>query len=129
MSTITKRPTLFALLAGSLLAVLAVSVFAQAATPGRYKLVWDDPNPVGSVLKYRVFNVTMTTNTTTTPVTVTTNYALLAEPTVKEWPIVLPPGLHNVAVTVVGKSSLESEPSTNATVQLLIAVINLRVQQ
>lgn len=113
------------LVVASVLALVG-AVYAQAAS---YRLQWDDPNPAGSVAKYRVYQEVKTTNTTTTPPTVTISWKLLAEPTAKEWPITLPPGFHNVAVAAVGTSGLESDRSTNCPIGILIAVVNLRVVQ
>lgn len=121
------RPLTFIAALGLALA-LTVAVTAQSFAAS-WRLLWDDPNPAGSVASYRVYRVTgMTTNTATTPPTITTNWALLASPTTPAWPIAnLAPGLHTLAVSAVGTSGLESDRSTNAIVGLIVAVVNLRV--
>lgn len=123
------KPTTFLTALGLVLA-LTIAATGQSFSAA-WRLMWDDPNPTGSVTQYRVYRVTsVTTNTTTQPPTITTNWALLASPTSPVWPIAnLAPGLHTLAVSAVGTSGLESDKSTNAVIGLIVAVVNLRVTQ
>ncbi len=122
-STFPKRLLGVLTLGASLL--LGSGLGAQSVGP--FLLVWDDPNPQGSVASYRVWKVTPPV-----PPQTATNYSLLATTTAKQWPITLTPGLHTIALTAVGSDlvdKVESPLSTNKTVGVLVAVVNLKVTQ
>lgn len=124
-----KLPFARRLLGASILglAVLGLASGIGAQSLGPFRLAWDDPNPQGTVASYRVWRVTPPTAPSTA-----TNFALLATTTAREWTINLPPGLHTVAVSAVGSDlvdKVESPVSTNKTVGVLVAVVNLKVTQ
>ncbi len=80
-------------------------------------LRWDDPNPVGTIQHYRVWNVTWT------------NQAILATVTTNRWEVQLPSGQHDLVVTAVGTNQLESEASETLTIANVLAVLHLRIEQ
>lgn len=124
MRSTFPRRLLGALALGATL-LLGSGIGAQSIGP--FRLVWDDPNPPGSVASYRVWRVTPPVAPATS-----TNFALLATTTAKEWSITLAPGLHTIAVSAVGSDvvdRVESPVSTNKTVGVLVAVVNLKVSQ
>lgn len=96
-----------------LIAAITCAVAARAAT-----LLWDDPNPAGTVAAFRVWRE-LSPGQWTNIATVGTN----------RWPIVLPPGNHKVVVSAVGVDGLESDRSTNKLLTILIVPGNLRFEQ
>lgn len=102
---------------GALLLVESVRVFGQAPSARPFRLIWDDPNPHGLVVGYRVYRDTGT------------NWTVLATTTTNAWAVDLPPGLHTVSVTALSGQGLESDRSEPLSVGVLVAVVNLRVSQ
>lgn len=78
---------------GALVIVAAARAVAQEATRP-FTLRWDDPNPPGLVVGYRVYRQTGT------------NWVVLGTPATNVWPINLPPGTHTVAVAAVSGQGL-----------------------
>ncbi len=101
---------------GALLIVAATRSFGQESTRP-FTLRWDDPNPQGLVVNYRVYRQTGT------------NWVVLGTPSTNAWTINLPPGIHTVAVSAVSGQGLESDRSPSLDVGVLVAVVNLRVSQ
>lgn len=83
---------------GALLIVAAARAFGQEE-PRPFSLRWDDPNPPGMVVGYRVYRHTGT------------NWVVLGTPATNSWSITLAPGLHTLAVTAVSGQGLESDRS------------------
>ncbi len=107
-----KKLTLIALLAGA-----ALSFAGAALQPTKSVLVWDDDNPAGFVEKYNVYLVRPGTN------------VLVASTTTNRWPITLPAGQHEIAVTAVSTNTLESELSETKSFSIIIIPSNLRIEQ
>ena len=83
-------------------------------------LVWDDPNPEGTVARYAIYN------------RVGTTWVKLAESVDKRWPIVLPPGQYTLAVTAIAEQDgvwTESDKSAPKSFLLPLIVINVRIEQ
>jgi fibronectin type 3 domain-containing protein len=88
------------------LLLTAVGAFAGSA-----RLVWDDPNPAGTVGKYAVYHAS----------SVTGAFALLGETQTNAFTLPrLQSGAHFFYVTAVGTNGLESDPSN----QVLAPVVN-----
>lgn len=104
------------LILGISLAALTCGIAQNFIRP--WRIVWDDPNPTGTVMGYRIYRQTNPTNW----VTVTNTVA-------KEWPVNLSPGVHTLAVTAFGTNGLESAASESLPVGVLLAVVNIRVVQ
>lgn len=90
-----------------LLLALSCVADAQVVVGKASKLLWDDPNPVGSVTQFRVY-------AQRTPIVIPDGVSFVAEITVTEWTISSDIGSWWVVVTAVnddGTSVVESGPS------------------
>lgn len=79
-------------------------LLALRAAAGNYWLLWDDPNPAGTVQKYGVHHSTNLAGP----------FELIGTPTVKS--NLLPPlksGFHVFFVTAIGTNGFESDPSNS----------------
>ncbi len=82
-------------------------------------LVWDDPNPQGTVAKYKVW----TANSSDI-------WSVVATVTTNRWTIVLPAGAHKLAVSAIGGSeTIESDLSQAKIVIVLIQPSTPRIEQ
>lgn len=100
------------------LTLLLSVLFAAAvlAGPVQRSLVWDDPNPPGSIKHYTVYSLTpLSTNE-------------VARVQTASWLIKLPTGEHTIAVTATDHVGMESEFSTNLTFRILVMQRNLRIE-
>lgn len=80
-----------------------------------WQLVWSDPNPAGSVSRYRIVEL------------VNGKVEQVATTTTMSWTISLPAGLHTIGVMATGTNSVDSDVAS-IPVGVLIAVTNLRVE-
>lgn len=99
--------------------VILLAVLLALAAPAA-DLVWDDPNPPGTVASFKVWREEAP-GVWETIATVTTN----------RWKIVLPAGRHRIAISAVGASAeaLESEFSPAKALDVLIQPSLPRIEQ
>lgn len=90
---------------------LSLTLATKAAD---WKLVWNDPNPAGSVNTYKIVEITAA------------GMQQVAVVNTTSWKIVLPAGLHTIGVIAVGTNAVDSDVTT-IPVGILTAVVNLKV--
>jgi hypothetical protein len=82
-------------------------------------LVWDDPNPQGTVSKYKVWAANSSDI-----------WSVIATVNTNRWTIVLPAGAHKLAVSAVGgNETIESDLSQTKIVIVLIQPTTPRIEQ
>lgn len=97
------------------LALLAAIGSAFSAMSADWQLLWDDPNPLGSIRGYSVLHVAVgkSTNAIWTPS--------------KTVSLQLPPGMHQFSVSAVATNDLSSDPVVASWV-IPEPVVGVRIQ-